>query len=551
MIEELRIDNFAIIDDLDITFKPGMNVLLGETGAGKSIIIDALGLISGKRAEFDKLKDESKKAFVEASFDLDDGFISNHPYLKDYLDGNRLVVSRSLLPSKSALARINGETVSLNALKKVMDGLIDIHSQGDSSLLLDEENYLVLIDKSSDKCLAALEKYKKTYAELKKALDEKEAFIKTNDISQKDFLSYQKDEIEKFKLKPNEIEDLSSELKSMESYEDLENKFKDLSSFCYQQEEGSQVFDILDGLSSRLRGLEDGLLSKESEEALKESEGLSSSLHEIFDKFEELDFSPEKIDQINQRLFELTDLQRKYGKTTSDILSAYDNICSKLKGMETFNDDLKAMEDKIKGLEEETDKAGNELTSRRNEASKTLEKKVNEELLSLGLKSGGFKIEMTKSDRSSSGYDKASFMISMNVGTRFMKMKEAISGGENSRLCLALKAVFNKLSPYSTMVFDEIDSGISGQIAFKAAKKMKEISKDSQVIVISHLPQVVAASEHHFLVYKDVKDKMTSSHIASIEGQRVVEEIAKMISGDKPSESALAAAKELIGQFTK
>lgn len=549
MIQELRISNFALIDNLDITFESGMNAIIGETGAGKSIIIQALSLLSGKKADFDKLKDESKKAFVEAEFSFSKKFISNHPVLKDYLEEGNLVVSRSLLPSHSATSRINGETVSLSVLKKVMEDVIDIHSQLDSSLLLNEANYINILDESDPTISSIKASFSKQMSSYKDLINKKEEFIKSNDISQKDYLTYQKEEIEKAKLQPDEIENLTAELKSMESYEKLTKDFKDFADFYYSGEEGSLVSDVLNGLISRLKPLSDSVLAEKGDQALGLAENLDSSLEDLIDTFQGLDFSPERIDRINERLFNLTDLQKKYGKTTKEILSTLDSIRAKLSGIETFDEDVKKMDEDIKNQLLSVKKEAEELTKKRTAAAKALETAVNAELSSLGLKSGGFKVDIQKADLGPDGEDQVMFLISMNLGLKFTHLKDAVSGGENSRLLLALKSVFNKLSPYSCMVFDEIDSGISGEVAIKAARKIKELSSSSQIIVISHLPQVVAASEHIFYVYKDVKENVTSSHIEPIDQGRVELEIARMIGGDNPSPSSLAASKDLLASF--
>ena len=549
MIQELRISNFALIDSLDITFESGMNAIIGETGAGKSIIIQALSLLSGKKADFDKLKDDSKKAFVEAEFSFSRKFISRHPVLKDYLEGGSLVVSRSLLPSHSATSRINGETVSLGVLKKVMEDVIDIHSQMDSSLLLDEDNYINILDESDPFIPPIKESFSQQRSIYIDLLNKKEEFIRSNDISQKDYLTYQKEEIEKARLQPEEIENLTAELKSMESYEKLTKDFKEFADFYYSGEEGSLVSDVISGLISKLRLFSDSALAEKGDRALDLAENLDSSLEDLIDTFQGLDFSPERIDKINERLFNLSDLQKKYGKSTKDILDSLDSIKAKLNGIETFAEDVNNMDEKIKSQLVLVKKEAERLTEKRIAAAKALENAVNGELSSLGLKSGGFKVDIQKAGLGPDGEDRILFLISMNLGLKFTHLKEAISGGENSRLLLALKSVFNRLSPYSCMVFDEIDSGISGEVAIKAARKIKELSSSSQIIVISHLPQVVAASEHVFYVYKDVKDNITSSHIEAIGQKRVELEIARMIGGDDPGPSSIAASKDLLSSF--
>lgn len=551
MLLELRISNFAIIDGLDIFFQPGMTALVGETGAGKSIIVQALGLLSGKRAEFDKLKDDSKKAFVEGTFAFSDSFILAHPALKDYLDQKTLTVSRTLLPSKSAVSRLNGETVSLNVLKTVMEGVIDIHSQLDSAYLYDESNYLGLIDSfpRSTALKEAKEAYFKAYQAVKEAKEAKEAFIKENDLSQRDFLSYQKDEIDKMHLKPHEIEDLNQELAAMQGYEKLDTAFSDLSQTCLHSEEGADIQEELSLLSQKLSAFSATPLAEEAEKAKATAQSLAEELDGLAERFGDMDFSPARLEQINSRLFALTSLQHKYGKSTEDILNAYALIKARLEALDSFKDRLADLEKDIASKEQDQAKSASKLTAEREQAAQGLSAAVNQELTSLGLLAGGFSIELAKGDFGPEGQDKAVFLICLNKGGKKLPLKEAISGGESSRLTLALKAVFNALAPYDTLAFDEIDTGISGQIASKAAEKIYQISRSSLVIAISHLPQVVARAENAFYVYKDSQGEMTSSHIEPIEGKRIDEELAKMISGSQVTPSALKAAKDLRASY--
>ena len=551
MLSELRISNFALIDDLDVSFSSKMNVLLGETGAGKSLLVDAISLLSGKRADFGKLKDESKKALIEGTFTFSEDFIRTHKELEEYIEGNSLTITRVLLPSKSAIARINGETISLSSLRKIAEQIIDIHSQQDSSLLYDEKNYLSLLDsyKSSTSNLNKVkEEYSKAFKEIKELQKEKEEFITSNNISDKDYLEFQVKEIQKFDIKENEIEDLNEELMSLESFEQIENTYSELEDTISPN--SSITFS---DLISKIRRILIGFNNSSLEEQAKK---LSSSLEEVEEnililsqKYENLDFSPKRIDEINQRLFSLTSLQRKYGKSTSDILEALKRMVKALEDLNSYDDKLKEFELKEKELDSKIKVLASKLTLKRKDLASSLEKEVNSELESLGLLSGGFKIEVLETQISSSGQDNVSFKICMNKGSKFISLKEAASGGENSRLNLALKSVFNKLKPYDTLIFDEIDTGVSGAIASKVANKIHELSSFSSIIVITHLPQVVARGDSHYFASKQTNQNTTTSSLEKIEGERVVIEVAKMLSGDELNNSAIQAARELISSY--
>lgn len=553
MLQELRIVNFAIIDDIDIEFKPKLNALVGETGAGKSIIVDALSLLSGSRSSFNKLRDESKKAFIEGVFHLDKTFIDQHKVLLDYVDAdNNLVVSRSLMPSKLSLARVNGETVSLKVLSDLMSGIIDIHSQNDSSYLLQSAHHLALLDTYLGKAhLMMLNNYQDKYDQLKLAISQKEEFEQNNDINQREFLEFQINELEKFNVRENEIEELQQELDNLSGYERLQENFKAFKQLVNSGEDNNLVIDVLNQLESVAHGLNGTYLEKEGENILEKANDLETAIDEVFESFESLDYSPERLDEINSRLFDLSSLQRKYGKKTEDILSAYNDFKEKLDQLDQYSDRLKEFDLKIKKINEELNLSAEELTKARIAGGEVLSKAVNAELDSLGLLADGFKVAVKPAALNKSGKDSINFEVCLNRGSRFMDLKEAASGGESSRLMLALKTVFNKTSPYDILVFDEIDTGISGSIAFKAAKKMLSIAENSMVILISHLPQVVAACQSTYLVYKNEEEGITQSHIRPLSEEEKIEEIGKMVSGKKLTQGGIDAAKELISQYQK
>ena len=552
MLANLRIENFAIIEDIDINFSKGMNVLMGETGAGKSIIIDALDLLSGGRSTFSKLRDDSKKAFIEGRFVFEDDFIEKNEEIKEYLEGNELVISRVLLPNKTSSCRINGLTTSLSNVQKIMKKVIDIHSQGDNSLLLDERNYLSLLDNYlEEKDYDELKnKVSANYKKINLKRKEIEDYKKETNLVDEDYLRYQVEEISRFNLKENEIEDLNEELYSLDEYSKINDSFKAFKDFYYGNNSIS-VDSFLSSLKGFITPLNKSLLENEASKAIESIYELENNLDEMFSKYDKLDFSEERIDEINRRLYELSGLQHKFGKRTSDILARYEDYKTKLDNISNYQENLDKLESELEALREETMKDSIKLSSLREKRSSKLIKAINDELNDLGIKEGGFSISLERKELSASGIDQVNFMISLNKGMKFVSLKEAASGGENSRLMLALKTVFNKINPYDVMIFDEIDVGISGNIAFKVSKKIEEISSSSQVIVISHLVQVVANGDNHLFVYKEDGEEKTTSHIKYLTEEELVNEVAKMLSLDKVSESSLASSRELINSFKR
>ena len=550
MLANLRIENFAIIEDIDINFSKGMNVLMGETGAGKSIIIDALDLLSGGRSTFSKLRDDSKKAFIEGRFVFEDDFVEKNEEIKEYLEGNELVISRVLLPNKTSSCRINGLTTSLSNVQKIMKKVIDIHSQGDNSLLLDERNYLSLLDNYlEEKDYDELkDKVSANYKKINLKRKEIEDYKKETNLVDEDYLRYQVEEISRFNLKENEIEDLNEELYSLDEYSKINDSFKAFKDFYYGNNSIS-VDSFLSSLKGFITPLNKSLLENEASKAIESIYELENNLDEMFSKYDKLDFSEERIDEINRRLYELSGLQHKFGKRTSDILARYEDYKTKLDNISNYQENLDRLESELEALREETMKDSIKLSSLREKRSSKLIKAINDELNDLGIKEGGFSISLERKELSASGIDQVNFMISLNKGMKFVSLKEAASGGENSRLMLALKTVFNKINPYDVMIFDEIDVGISGNIAFKVSKKIEEISSSSQVIVISHLVQVVANGDNHLFVYKEDGEEKTTSHIKYLTEEELVNEVAKMLSLDKVSESSLASSRELINSF--
>lgn len=547
MLESLRIENFAIIDKLEVDFKKGLNCIVGPTGAGKTIIIEALGLILGTRAEFSKIKDETKKSVVEANFILDESFVKSHPYLKDYVNqDNSLAIARILTPSKQAQVRINGELANLNLLKRITTNLIDIFSQNESSYLLNPSIQLQLLDNYSAEIKPVKDEFNLEYLKLEELNKQIEDFKKSINLDMKDFYKYQIDEIESYKLKENEIEDLNSQKEEMSKYDQTISAFKDFSSTYYINDQVN-VNDILNRLETSLNELSDTMLGLQASKAKENINILQDSLDEIFTSFDNLDFSTSKLDQINQRLFNLTTLQRKYGKQTSQILSSLNDLKTKYDNIVNFDYELEKLQTQKEAILAKLNQLAINLSSLRKKAATSLKNEVNKQLGSLELKEDGFDIRFESQNLNSTGIDKIEFVVSLNNQNKYLPLKQVLSGGENSRLNLALKTVFNNASNSDTLVFDEIDSGISGSIGYKAGLKMVEISKKSMVIVITHLGQVLSLADQGYLVYKQKgTNNEVSSNIKQMSEEELIYQIGAISSSSTSiSSNSLSLAKEL------
>lgn len=549
MLDSLRIENFAIIEHLEVDFSKGLNVIVGQTGAGKTIIMEALGLICGNKAEFSKLKDESKKALVEASFTLDDKFISSHTYLNDYLEDNTLIISRTLTPNKKNQAKINGEMVNLSTLKRVTQDLVDIFSQGDSSYLLNPSKQLELVDMYTlnNDLLTLKQEFETEYNKLQELKSKIEDYKNQTNLNMKDFYKYQIDEIESYHLKEDEIEQLNNQKDELSKYEDTQNAFKEFSLSYYINDQVS-VNDLLSGLKNTLNGLKDTLLDNQASKAKEDLYNLEESLNNIFTSYDNLDFSSTKLDSINSRLFDLTTLQRKYGKSTSSILFTLEDLKTKYDQIINFDDNLKTLELDLKAKQDQLLAIAVKLSSFRKDVANKLIKDVNSQLASLGLNSNGFNILISEQELTSTGIDKIEFVVNMNSTNKYLSLKQALSGGENSRLNLALKTVFNNSSNVDTLVFDEIDSGISGGVGYKAGLKMVEISKTSNVIVITHLAQVLSLADQAYLVYKDSTSGEVSSYIKQLDEEELIKQIALINSSCNITQASLIASGELRKQ---
>ena len=543
MLEELHIKNLALIEDTNIDFSSPYISLVGETGAGKTLIVDSLSILKGDKFDFSLIRDKSKKTVLSASFVIDDSLIDRNEEFSEYLT-KQLLVKRIINTDHSSRYYINDEQVSSSVYKKILSLLIDIHSQGENSSLLDEKNHIYYLDSYLKKDLSEIKKeYSSLYSDYLKDLQQLKTMEEEKEDFDKDYLLFQINEIEKYHLKENEIEDLISEESRMKNYQNLLKDYQEFSSILYQ----SDIMSSLSSLLSVIRRFKDSQIDVSS--LADNLSSLKESISQFENDFENMDIDPDRLEYINQRLFDLKGLMKKYGRSTEEILGKLDEYKRKLSFLDEYQIDKDNLLKKIDKKKEQLFLIAKKLSSTRKENAYKLEKDISSVLKKLLLKEDGFKIQIKDKELSKDGVDDVSFLISLNEGMPFSSLKEAVSGGENSRLMLALKSIMNSLDPSVLLVFDEVDTGVSGKVAFYVGTLLKEISKTSQVLVISHLPQVVASSFVSYEVEKKTLNNTTISTVKELNEKERIKAIAKLLSSKSITDEALLQAENLVKEF--
>ncbi len=552
MLLELNIENFAIIENMKIEFEPGLNVLTGETGSGKSIIIDSLGLVLGQRANKDIIKKGKDRAFIEAVFSSYDEETKDLLLEYGIESGDLVVVSKEIREKGPTITRVNNRTVTSQILSKISSHLIDIFAQHESISLMDNKNQLKLIDDFSGKDQGQLlENLKNLVHEINSLKNEyhEKSTMEQNKDREIDLLEYQIKEIEDAGLSDYDDEELYDDFNVLNNMTDTLIKLSEAKSLINEGYETTSLEDILDKVIANVvevtrynKGL------KEVEENLEDIRFRISDIAKDLDRYvsssevdeERLQFLRERIDLVNN-------LKLKYGNNVKAINSFYEEISERLRFLQNFEDNLNKLLNKIEEKEAEALSLAEKISKNRKQTSEILEKKVEEEINKLNIKDAKFKIEIKEKELSFDGIDKIEFLIAPNLGQDLMPMAKVASGGEMSRIMLGFKSIIAEKDNIPTLVFDEIDTGISGKTAQIVGNKIKEVSKDRQVIVISHLPQIVALADTHFAIKKDVVNNSTISTIDKLNYDERVNEVARLIGGMNVSEIAIETAKEMIG----
>jgi DNA repair protein RecN (Recombination protein N) len=548
MLRKIYIQNYALIRELELEFGSGLNIITGETGAGKSIIIGALGLILGNRADLGVLMDKHKKCIVEAVFDMPEAL---HGYFEaqDLDIEENLVIRRQINPAGKSRAFVNDTPVKLPLLKDICSSLIDVNTQFQTYRLNEPAEQLKLLDIYAG-TTDLLKQYQSDYRNLKELqsrlieIEERERKLK----AERDFLQFQFDELEQAQLKAGEMVELEQELEIQSNAEEIKSNLFTAGSLLTSDE--SPVQAALFEAASLLKRIEDyhtayKELSSRLQSVLVELQDLADS---FATEAEEVDYNPQHLEEINKRLDLLNHLLQKHSlQTVDDLLALQNNIEAQLLSFEKIESDKDDLRKNIELYLDKTRKSADEISRLRRQVIPEVEKKVINKLAMLGMKSASFKIEVEDLPEAGiSGKDRISFLFSANKGIAVAPMAKIASGGELSRLMLTLINVLSTRRSVASIVFDEIDSGVSGDVAGMVGQLMKQMGRNMQIIAITHLAQIAAKGDTHYKVYKYEKDDTTYSGIVRLSDEERVDEISLMISGKQKTEAARKTAKELM-----
>ena len=550
MLKQLYIRNFTLIERLDMTFREGFSVITGETGAGKSIILGAIGLLKGQRADSKLIKRGADKCVIEAHFDLsrygmEAFFIDNDV---EY-DPDDCIVRREITASGKSRAFVNDTPVPLSVLKELGEQLIDVHSQHQNLLLGTQDFQMEVVDIIADDrhlindYRAAFDKYRlKQYQ-----LDEMRRQIENNKANA-DFLQYQYDELSAASLVEDEQKELEALSNQMSHYEDIKTALYQADNALSGEENG--VTENLRTAINALHSIE-SVMPKAGELASRMDADyidLKDIADEVEAQLDNVDFDPKRLDNINDRLDKIYSLEKKYHlDTVEQLIHMRDTLRKQLENIENGDGDLRILEGEVEKTHKEAEAKAATLSEARHKAARKIEKEISQRLVSLGMPNIQFVICLTSTDLTPSGADKVAYMFSANKNVPLQPAAQVASGGEIARLMLSLKAMISGAVKLPTIIFDEIDTGVSGKIAERMAEIMCEMgNNERQVISITHLPQIAAMGATHYKVFKEDKDDVTVSTMTMLSAEDRVREIAQMLSGSDISEAAINNAKALL-----
>lgn len=551
MLQELSIKDFAIIDEIQISFQPKMTVLTGETGAGKSIIIDALGLLAGGRGSTEFIRKGEKKAVIQGLFTLPRE-ANTYNILEEYgidSEDGQIILQRDLYRGGRNICRINGMMVNLATLRKVGETLIDIHGQNEHQELMKPENHIDLLDEYDKKTSQLRNQYQvvyQNYRKLKLSMEKKEADEKAW-VQRLDMLNFQVKEIEEAGLKINEEDELVEEKNKLDNFQAIHDALE----LSYQILSGEKI-DVVGNLGNAMNELSDvSDLSENLQEInTKISDAfysLEDAARDISDELDSMEWNGERLNEIEERLELIHQLKRKYGDTIEDILHYHSRIEKELREMENAEQNSEKQERQLSEALEKVKELAIKLSKQRKKSAKKLEKMIHEQLSALYMDKAVFEVKcLNNSKLYSKGIDKVEFYIQTNPGEEMGPLAKIASGGEFSRIMLALKTIFSQKMGVTSIIFDEVDTGVSGRVAQAIAEKISQISNNSQVLCITHLPQVAAIADNHYYISKSVNDGRTETSLKELDEKQKIREIARMLSGSEITELTLKHAEELI-----
>ncbi len=565
MLKSLLIKNYALIENIEVEFDRGLNIITGETGAGKSIIIGAMNLLLGERASTDIVRKGASKAIVEGVFDVSDNEKIKRLFEKHDFDYEpELILRREISLKSTSRSFINDTPAQLGVIKEIGRLLVDLHGQHDHQTLLRTDFQLTMLDEFGnyenliDNYQLLRNKFLSKLAELKELKNKEQSLI-----AKREFYSFQLEEIDKVSPEISEDEKLEEELKILENSEKL---LTNTSNIYYQlYESDNSVFDTLVAVQLMLNDLTD--IDKAISERSEQLDEILASVNDLADFFrgykDKLDVEPERINFIRERLGELNLLKKKYGKTIDKILDYRNNIEKELHLAENFSEKIAELESDLEKTREQLKNAALKISEKRKKNALKIKKGVESELKNLGINDAQFEVKFervfaSKNDENyvkidnhkvkfgQNGIDEIEFYISTNIGEVPKPLAKVASGGEISRIMLALKSILAKNDKLPLLIFDEIDTGISGRIAQKVGKALKDLASFHQIISITHLPQIAGLADTHFVVEKVRKEGRVVSRLRKLSDEERIKEVAKLISGEEVTESSLKGARELM-----
>lgn len=552
VLKELYIENLAVIERMNIMFEEGFTVFTGETGAGKSILIDAINLVLGQRASKDIVRTGTEKAVVSAIFTNIQKTVQQK--LLDYgyeSENEELLISREINKDGKSVARLMGRPVTVSILRELGALLINIHGQHDNQILLNNENHLDILDLYADTTIVfgqyqtEYRRYVSLKNEWKKiSLDEQEKMRRI------DLLRYQIDEISEIEPKENEDEQLEERLSVIRNSAKISQQLSSVYAMLYGYDEETGACDLLresvdlldetavyhrsvSGFAEQLRNVQDG------------AEEVANKVSAFLETF---DFNPNELDQLEQRLDDLTQLKRKYGTTLPEVMEFYRRAKKELEQIELSEERREELAEQLKQQKTKVMVAGKQLSDLRHQAAKQFVSQISNGLVFLDMPNVAMKIEFIKAKYGPKGCDMVEFLFSTNRGEEMRSLGKIASGGELSRIMLAIKSVLAEKDEVATLIFDEIDTGVSGKSSQKIGLKLRGVAKHRQVLCVTHSPQVAALAQHHMLIRKETQDDRTFTRVAPLNEDGRVAEVARIMGTDRVSDLMLDSAREMILQ---
>ena len=561
MLLNLKINNFALIKESDIMFTKGLNILSGETGAGKSIIFEALSVALGERASKSMIKTGTDHSVIEAVFSLTDELktLLEEKGLISDIDEETVIIRRDIYLDYPTVSRINGFSATLADLKEISAYLCDIYGQYEHQLLLDKDNYLSIINKATrieynDEYDKLEDELKDIFIEIKDLTNSLKNFLEksSNLDSEIDFLEFQINEINEINPVSGEMDEIKDELKKLQNQELIQETLSSVDNNLRGSDEQFENNDVLAKLGESINNLEkisnymsdvDGLIER-MKTSMYELEDISS----VISSYIGTDYDESRIEELSLRLSKLQMLEKKYATDIDGVLYKKEKLELELNDLKYLDERIQEVRDKIKLKEDEYNVVANKISNLRKNAAEKLEKNLSDELHELDMQNSVFKVEFSVSKPTEKGIDDVEFLAKTNKGSSFKPIREIISGGEMSRFMLAFKNVLSDANNYKTFVFDEIDAGLSGKVANTVGKRLEKLAEKRQVLIISHLPQIISKADSHYkITKKDIGDETVSSIKKLNENERV-EEIARLLSGDTITSETLKNAKLLLDE---